>query len=118
VHTHERQAKREPSLVISSPHQLINGKLAGANIEKAESQVGSPTRGMSVVRLLFVKVHPLHQNLLRRYHDKQEMGPWETTCKNDCMSVLLKACSQWTLLRRQFCHSHEMCLGKKSQLIK
>ncbi len=38
-----------------SPHQLVDGKLAGTNKAKAACQVESPMLGMSLVRLPLAK---------------------------------------------------------------
>ncbi len=106
THTCALSQKEAQSDCRQMLHQLVDGKLASPNKAEAACQVKSPMLGMSFPRLLFLKERLSRKNLLRRYCDKQEMGPQETTCKNkillyEHLCTLLEACPQQTLLRNK-----------------
>ncbi len=98
--------KRAQSGCQHSPHQLLDGKLPGANKAKAASQPESPMLGMSLVRLPFYKGTAIPLEPSRRVFDTQKVGLQETTCKMkislyDCLRMLPEAFPQWTLLRNK-----------------
>jgi hypothetical protein len=57
------------------PHQLLDGKIVGANNEKAASQPASPMLGMSLVRLPFCEGTAIPLEPSQKFLDKQKKGP-------------------------------------------
>ncbi len=105
------------------PHQLVDGKLASTNKAEAACQVKSPMLAKSLPRLPFLIKSLFCWDLLRKYRDKQEMGPQETTRKTKfCCTNVYVRCQKYVLnggcwetsLKGRFCQLPELRLGKKS----
>ncbi len=104
VLTPAQSQKRAQSGHWLRPHQLLDGKLAGASKAKAVSQPESPMLGMFLVRLPFAKEQPICQNLLRSFLTHKQRDR-----KNQLFfffffehpHMLSEACPQRTLLRNE-----------------
>ncbi len=98
--------KRAQSGCWLRPHQLLDGKLAGANKAKAASQPALPMLGMSLVRLTFCKGTAIPLDPSQKVLDMQKMGLQEATCKNkislcERLHMPLEPCPQHRLLRNK-----------------